>query len=234
MKVDRVVLTIDSHGHKIMTFSRLQLHLIFAAVFVHGLGCAMDIQWTRMAGQWPVEASPLVGNFASGHKDEILVLNRGGQILHWDADGTAIGSGQGGLVSQLPEGRWTTAPTLIENPSGARLVVASVEGRVIGLDRKFQPIWQHTLPGETVWGCAVPAVFPAGAISFLVFTDSSGLATCLTGEGKVAWTNALGAGPCKASPQIFPEGSGENCILIPAGSTLFCCQTNGAIQWQRD
>jgi len=217
-----------------MTFSRLQLHLIFAAVFVHGLGCAMDIQWTRMAGQWPVEASPLVGNFAGGHKDEILVLNRGGQILHWDADGTAIGSGQGGLVSQLPEGRWTTASTLIENPSGARLVVASVEGRVIGLDRKFQPIWQHTLPGETVWGCAVPAVFRAGAISFLVFTDSSGLATCLTGEGKVAWTNALGAGPCKASPQIFPEGSGENCILIPAGSTLFCCQTNGAIQWQRD
>src|SRR6266850_3187367 len=122
MKVDRVLLTIDSHGHKIMTFSRLQLHLIFAAVFVHGLGCAMDIQWTRMAGQWPVETSPLVGEFSQPGKTEILVLNRGGQLMLWSPDGTAVGSGQDGLIAQLPQGRWTTAPMLVDAATGARLV----------------------------------------------------------------------------------------------------------------
>lgn len=65
MKVDHVVLTIDSYRRKIMVFIRLQLHFIFTGMFVLPLGNAMDIQWTRMAGQWPVEASPLVGNFSS-------------------------------------------------------------------------------------------------------------------------------------------------------------------------
>src|SRR5437867_2179433 len=120
-----------------------RLFFIAAAASLPALGWAMDIEWTRMAGQWPVEASPLAGKFSDGDKEEILVLNRGGQLLLWAADGTAIGPGQDGLVAQLPEGRWTTAPTLVDAAFGARFVIASVEGRVIGLDRRFQPLWQH-------------------------------------------------------------------------------------------
>src|SRR6266853_3720209 len=107
------------------------------------LGWTMDIQWTRVAGQWPVEASPVVIQSDNGANQEILILNRGGQLLLWAADGTAIGPGQDGFIVQLPEGRWTTAPTLIKSPFGHRFVVTSVEGLVLCLDRKFQTVWQH-------------------------------------------------------------------------------------------
>ena len=124
-------------------------------MLVH-MGWAMEIGWTRMAGQWPVESSPLVADFSRSGTNEILVLNRGGQLMLWAADGTAVGSGQDGLVAQLPPGRWTTAPTLVDSPGGARLVAANVEGLVVGLGQKFQLLWQHKLPGETGWGRATP------------------------------------------------------------------------------
>ena len=57
-----------------------------------------------MAGQWPVEAPPLVADFSHFGKPEILVLNHGRQLMFWAADGTAIGKGQDGLVAQLPAG----------------------------------------------------------------------------------------------------------------------------------
>jgi hypothetical protein len=54
------------------------LHRLFfiAAASAPALGWAMEIQWTRMAGQWPVEASPLVSQFSTGGKEEILVLSK--------------------------------------------------------------------------------------------------------------------------------------------------------------
>ena len=65
-------------------------------------------------GESPPPPSSLVGQFSGGGKAEILVLNQGGQLLLWADDGTAIGSGQDGLVAQLPAGRWTTTPTEVE------------------------------------------------------------------------------------------------------------------------
>jgi len=209
--------------------------LFFAVAFASTpvLGWTMEIQWTRMAGQTPVEASPLVGQFSDSGKAEILVLNQGGQLMLWAADGTAIGSGQDGLVAQLPEGRWTTAPTLVDSASGTPFVMASVKGQVVGLDRKFQSLWQHQLPGETGWGRAVPAVLPTSSGSALVFSDLSGTATCLTPTGEVVWTNTLAAGPCKAPPQTISLKPGEDSVLVPAGSTLFCCDATGAVRWRR-
>ncbi len=100
----------------------------------------MDIEWTRMAGQWPVEATPLVFKADASGEEEILVLNRGGQLLLWTPDGEAIGSGQDGQVAQLPAGKWTTAPGLLDPGDRARFVVVSVEGQVVGLDQKFQKV----------------------------------------------------------------------------------------------
>ena len=193
-------------------------------------GWGMEIAWTRMAGQWPVEASPLVGRFTSGDQTEILIVNRGGQVLLWSAEGKPIGDGQDGAVCQLPTNRWTTALTRVEAEGGARFVVASVEGLVVGLDAKFQKLWQHKLPGETSWGRAVPAV----VASNLVFSDQSGTATCLNPNGHMVWTNALGAGPCKSPPQTFSLKPGEDSVLVPAGSTLFCCDSDGRIRWRRE
>ena len=64
--------------------SNLNPRLFWVIAFITmlpALGWTMDIQWTRMAGQWPVEASPLVLKSDSSAKEEILVLNRGGQLL---------------------------------------------------------------------------------------------------------------------------------------------------------
>ncbi len=195
---------------------------------------AMEIQWTRMAGQWPVEASPLVAEFTQRGKPEVLVINRGGQLLLWQSDGTAIGAGQDGLVFQMPAGRWTTAPTLVEETSGARLLVASAEGLVVGLDKKFQSVWQHQLPGETGWGRATPARIRSGSDSAYVFGDGVGVVTALRSTGGILWTNALGGGPIKAPPQSFMRNQAEENILVPGGSTLFCLDHGGHVRWQRD
>ncbi len=207
---------------------------IAAVALAPALGGAMEIQWTRMAGQWPVEASPLAGQFSGSGKAEILVLNRGGQLMLWASDGTAIGAGQDGLVAQLPQGQWTTTPTLVDSSAGARLLLASVEGQVVGLNAKFQSLWQRKLPGQTIWGRAMPVTVRTGSGSALVFTDLSGTATCLTPGGEVVWTNALAAGPCKAPPQTISLKPGEDSVLVPAGSTLFCCDAAGVVRWRRD
>jgi hypothetical protein len=208
--------------------------LLIVAALTPVFGRAMEIQWTRMAGQWPVEASALVADFSHAGKAEILVLNRGGQLMLWAADGTAIGSGQDGLVAQLPAGRWTTAPTLVDAPPGARLLAANVEGSVVGLDQKFQVLWEHKLPGETSWGRATPASLTTSAGRAFAFGDSSGVATCLTAAGKVVWTNALGAGPIKAALRQLPSGQKEEELLVGAGSTLFCLEPTGTVRWRRD
>src|SRR5262245_22997504 len=104
---------------------------IAAITTLYGLGRTMEIQWTRMAGQWPVETSPLVGNFTGSNTQEILVLNRGGQLLLWTPDGTELGSGQDGAVAQLPTNQWTTTPTLLDPKSATRFVFAGVEGLMV-------------------------------------------------------------------------------------------------------
>ena len=210
------------------------LAILAATALAPVLTSAMEIQWTRMAGQWPVEASPLVADFSSSRKPQILVLNRGGQLMLWAADSAPVGAGQDGLVAQLPAGRWTTAPTLVDAPAGTRLLVASVEGLVVGLDQKFQVVWQHKLPGETSWGNATPARLATSAGPAFAFGDSSGVVTCLTAEGKIVWTNALGAGPIKTAPREFPRYQNDGGLLVGAGSTLFCLDAAGAVRWRRD
>jgi len=204
-----------------------RLWVVLAVVLAQS-GLAMEIQWTRMAGQWPVEASPLVGRFTSDDKTEILVVNRGGQVLLWSADGKPVGDGQDGAVCQLPTNRWTTVPTWLGGKPGGLFLLASVEGLVVGLDGKFQKLWQHKLPGETSWGRAMPAVIRSG----FVFTDQSGTATCLNGNGQVVWTNNFGLGPCKAPPRS--SDTGKEVVLIPASSTLVCCNADGSVRWRRE
>ena len=183
--------------------------LLIAIVLAPCVSRGMEIEWTRMAGQWPVEASPLVADFSHNGKVEILVLNRGGQIMLWSPEGTAVGSGQDGLVAQLTAGRWTTAQTPIDAPQTTHLLVSSVEGLVVALDTKFQVLWQHKLPGETAWGNATPAPLTTSAGLVFAFGDSSGTVTCLTDEGRIVWTNALGAGPIKAAPSQLPGDQKE-------------------------
>jgi len=223
----------DHDACKIM-IALLKRLLWLAAVLAPATGLTMDIQWTRMTGQWPVEASPLVGKFSASGQNEILVLNRGGQLLLWSPDGTALGAGQDGAVAQLPQGQWTTAPTLMDASSATRFVLASVDGLVVGLDGKFHLLWQRKLAGQTVWGRALPAVVRTVSGSRLVFSDLAGTATCLTAAGDVVWTNALAAGPCQAPPQTLSLRPGVDWALIPAGSNLCCCEAEGRLRWRTE
>jgi hypothetical protein len=210
------------------------LATLAATALAPDLTSAMEIQWTRMAGQWPVEASPLVSDFSNSGNAQILVLNRGGQLMLWAPDSAPVGPGQDGLVAQLPAGRWTTAPILVDAHAGTRLLVASVEGLVVGLDQKFQVLWHHKLPGETSWGNATPVLLTTSTGTAFAFGDGSGVVTCLTGEGKVVWTNALGAGPIKAAPREFQRYKNDGGLLVGAGSTLFRLDAAGTVLWRRD
>ena len=211
---------------------RLTCLIIWLGAGIVGRG--MDIQWTRMAGQWPVEASPVVTTAATGGPANILVLNRGGQLLLWAPDGTAIGSGQDGLVAQLPEGRWTTAPSWMAGAGGAVWLVTSVEGLVMALGEKFQPVWQHKLTGETPWGRSTSERLDTGAGAVYVLGDASGTVTCLSGAGKVVWTNALGAGPIKVPPRRIAGKAGDAGVLVGAGSNLVRLDAAGQVRWRRD
>ena len=137
-------------------------------------------------------------------------------------------------MCQLPAGRWTTAPTLVEMPEGARLLAASVEGLVVGLDEKFQVLWQHRLAGETDWGRATPGQLQTASGLAFVFGDGAGTLTCLSPNGKTIWTNALGAGPIKAPPQRYLPGDAGERLLVAAGKTLFCLDSAGQVRWRRD
>ncbi len=208
--------------------------LIATMLAVTGVATAMDIEWTRTTGQWPVEASPLVGDFTHSGKNEILILNRGGQLLRWAPDGTFLGPGQDGSVQQLPAGRWTTAPTLVDGNPGLSLISTSVEGLVVGLDSSFQVRWKRKLAGETGWGRAIPTVLGDAASPRFVFGDVTGNVTCLGPDGGILWTNLLHAGPIKAPPQKITVSPGQDGLLVAAGSTLFCLDAAGSVRWRRD
>ena len=215
-------------------FQAGHLLTLIVATLLPATGCAMEIQWTRMAGQWPVEASPVVADITYSGKSGIIVLNQGGQLMLWTADGASTGPGQDGVVAQLPEGRWTTTPELIEAKTGTRLVVASVEGLIVGLNEKFQLVWQHKLPGETGWGRATPARLRAGSETGFAFGDGTGTVSFLDPTGKVVWTNLLGAGPIKAPPQTFANHPTGEKLLVASGSTLFSIDPSGQVSWRRD
>ena len=218
-----------------MTPMRHRLRLLLALISGTVLPslCATEIQWTRTTAQFPVEASPLVGPFGKGGTN-ILILNMGGQLLLWDANGTPLGSGQDGMVAQLPAGRWTTQPTALGAGTDLRLVIANVKGDLVCLDQSFRQKWQHKLAGETVWGRAFPTILKTPLGENLVFSDSSGLLTCLTPDGKLTWTNALQSGPCKAPPKTISLPNGQNLLLAPASSNLICCEISGKVKWKRN
>jgi hypothetical protein len=195
---------------------------------------ATDIQWTRMTAQFPVEASPLVGQFGKTGATNMVIINQGGQVLLWSLDGRPLGPGQDGLVAQLPIARWTTQPAVFNSKSKSRLVFTSVKGQVVCLDDDFKAAWERQLSGETIFGRAVPAAIGNGDTARLVFSDGSGLLTCLKPDGAIAWTNALGAGPCHAPPKTISSKTGDALIIAASGSNLFCCNASGKLQWRRE
>jgi outer membrane protein assembly factor BamB len=204
--------------------------LLFAATLPIA---AMELVWTRPAAQYRSEATPLVVDFDGDGAPEILSVNLGGQVLLWETDGTPIGTGQDGMIAQLPEGRWTSQPVQLFRPEGPLVVFGSVEGNLVALDRAWAVAWQHALGAETTWSRAVPAVVAEGGKTLLCIGDASGKITSLDATGAVAWSTALESGPSRAMVKAWTDGTGKTLLLASAGETLFALDTTGAVQWQR-
>ena len=141
----------------------IRLGVIFLFFILIETTMSMDIEWVHMTGQWASPRGPVIIDMDMDGKNEIVILNRYGQVLHWNLDGSKIGSGQDGMVIRLPEGEWSSRLTVVDSPSNIKLVACSVEGLVVALDGKFQIIWQHQLPGKTPWGYTSPAVILKGS-----------------------------------------------------------------------
>ncbi len=211
-----------------------QFVLVYLLLFAINTANSMHIEWARMTAQTPVERAPLVADIDRDGTPEILALNRGGQILLWTLDGAAIGKGQGGMATQLPQGRWSSRLIQAKNSNVIRLATCSVEGLVVGLNTDLRLMWQYRLPGETTWGYAWPAVIPEKSGDLFCFADHSGTITCLDDKGQVKWASDLHAGPCIAPLQTFQADNGESTILAPMGSTLFRLTPDGKILWRKD
>jgi hypothetical protein len=203
---------------------QLALLLLLAAA-----GRPAEIVWTRMTGQMPVEAAPLVADLNGDGEKEILLLNRAGQLMLWKLDGSPLGRGQDGTIAELPKGRWTSTPALLEAASGARVLVVSVEGLVMALDTNFKILWRHQLPGETVWGKTIPTLIDAGAGKLACYGDVSGTLTCLDASGRAAWKRKFSERPFRTPPRW----AGAH-LLVPAGATLYALDASGQVAWRRD
>ncbi|MCC6696609.1 MAG: PQQ-binding-like beta-propeller repeat protein [Candidatus Hydrogenedentes bacterium] len=195
---------------------------------------AMEITWTRSTGQLPPESTPVLIQEADATR--ILVVNRGGQLMRWNLDGSNAGPGQDGAVVQLPEGEWFSAPLVAESAGAPRILLCSGKGLVVALDAAYQMLWQYQLPGETGYGAAVPVEFPAhdDMAPTFCFADKSGAVTCLNADGSVRWQRALGLGECKTIMSTFKSGEEASLLLVGAGSTLLALNKAGETVWNRD
>ena len=192
---------------------------------------SMDIAWTRMTGQNTVECSPV----PIYHKGQVAILavNRAGQVMLWNLDGTDLGPGQDGLVAQLPKGTWSSTPTAGVADNSALYWFCSGEGQIVTLDQDFKTRWEYDLGVETRWGTAHPAaVTPTGKTDLcMCWGDSSGKVTCLDQEGKPVWTTQLEFGGCNAPLQTLPVTQGRSEILAASGDHLCCLDSDGRVLW---
>lgn len=194
----------------------------------------MEIAWTRMTGQWPIESSPVVTDFDNNGSPEVLAVNRGGQILLWDSQGDPLARDEARTVGQLPEGLWSSSPTILPSQPSLRLCACSTEGKVVGLDSDFEPIWEYTLPGKTTFGRARPVLWESGSEVGICFGDHSGTVTCLNPSGEEIWSTDLGDAPCLAPLGVLPREGENDALLVPAGSDLCLLSAGGQERWRRN
>lgn len=194
---------------------------------------AMDLQWTRSSGQWRTESAPLLADLHPSAGTEILLLNRGGQLLLWDGSGQPLGTGQDGETARLPEGQWTSSPVLMAPDGPARILACSEEGLVVALDARFNEVWRHQLPGTTRFARADAVALSTPEGTRYCIADRSGMITALNPEGNAAWTTQLG-GPCETTLQTHQLPDNSAAIFAAAGGSLYRLDSAGTIVWTRD
>ncbi len=195
---------------------------------------SMKIEWGRMTGRWPCEASPILVDLNGDGSQAILAVNRDGQVMLWSLDGNAIGEGQDGCALKLPEDTWTSSPVVVESPGGKEIVICSLKGLVLALSPQLEILWEYALGAETTWGRAIPAVIRTEKSTMICLGDNSGTVTCLDIHGKMVWKKDYGNSKCTAPVQSISVKDGDMRILVSMGSVLYCLDTEGNAFWNRD
>jgi hypothetical protein len=215
-----------------MMRSNSMLTFLFCVIILATQIWASQVEWTRMTGKRAIQTSPLVVDVNGDGKNEIVALNRAGELMLWALDGSAIGDGTDGIVAQMPEGTWPTQPTFVDSGNLKRFLVCSKEGLVVSFNQKFQLLWKHQLPGMTSWGRAVPTLIQASSGLAHCLADHSGTVTCLDLDGKINWTVELEEGPCHHPLQTILVDKKTPAILVPVGSMLCCLNIDGKVLWR--
>lgn len=206
----------------------VRLFLLSCPLIIAAAASAMELALTRTTGQFRYEATPMLVDLNGDGSDEILGPNLGGQVLAWTLDGKDFGSGQDGLIAQLPEGTWCSQGAVGPGPL---YVFCSLEGLVVGLDASWQVAWQHQLPGKTQYSRAVPLLLEGEGGPFLYIGDLSGAITCLDEHGKVLYTKQLESGPCISELILNPYGEG---VIASSGTTVYALTSALEQQWRKD
>ena len=194
---------------------------------------AMKIDWVRNTGQFPVETAPTL--IERDHKQCLLAVNRKGQVMLWNLDGTDCGTGADGLVAELPQGFWSSSFAVTGTQDGFQAVVCNDAGTVVALDRDFRVNWQYALPGGLVYSMAKPALLRLPQGIAWVFADKSGSVTCLDTNGKVVWQTKPGQGECATGAvSCTCATSGDASLLVTVGSQLCRLNKEGATVWSVD
>jgi outer membrane protein assembly factor BamB len=212
-----------------LTLNRLVV--TFCAVLAAVPVGALEIQQVWMTGRWPLETAPLVADFDQDGTEEILGVNRGGEVLRWRPDGSPLSDGPDGRATQLPEGRWTSTPAVVDAPDGRLLVFCSVEGTVLALGPDLQERWRFDLGGETVWGRATPAVAATEQGPLIAIMGPKGTLVALRPDGHPAWTAQAEEGTGGPSANAVTLRDGSVRILAPFGSGLACLSPEGQVLW---
>ncbi|HUW61574.1 MAG TPA: glycoside hydrolase domain-containing protein [Candidatus Bathyarchaeia archaeon] len=198
-----------------------------------GAAGAMDLVWTRTTGQFRPESAPVVVEGIIEGDPLLVCVNLGGQVMAWRLDGTDFGRGQDGrgqdgTVYQLPEGKWSSSPAVVNGETV--LVFCSVEGQVIALDREFTLLWEQRLAEETWWARATPVVLTLSGKDSMFLGDKSGTITCIQPDGTVAWQVNPGEGPCRSRLAVMQAEEGP-LLLAPLGAALCCFTPGGDLKW---
>jgi hypothetical protein len=197
--------------------------------------CAMKIERVWMTGNSAVDATPITFDLERDGKEEILAVNRRGQVLVWDIEGNPIGKGEDGTIVQLPEGEsWMSPPTLVDGNPIVRFLFCSAKGRIAALGPDFNLVWQYSLPGEASFDRSIPTLIENQGTSYCCMGDGTGTVTCLNLDGTLAWSRKVAEGSCDAPICVLPREGNSTPFLIANGSSLFALGPDGKELWHTD
>lgn len=188
----------------------------------------MELVWSRGTGQYRCEATPAIVDLDDDGNKELLIVNVGGQVMLWKLDGSQVGNGQDGTVTELPKAEWSSMPLVIDSRSGKRVLFGNTTGLFVFTNTAFVTQWTYQSPGKTQWSRAVPAVLTTHAGTRLAIGDLSGTVTCLDMNGQVSWTRQFDGSPIRT---FVTADSANELLYVAAGENVHCLNARGVPQW---